>query len=68
MMHLSCDLLRIKGLYMFLALLAHPQEASLGVLVLRVCYVSWLHQGWSGTNTHAIYQVLLVMHLLRMSK
>jgi hypothetical protein len=26
-MHFSFDLLRIKGLYMFRALLAHPQEA-----------------------------------------
>jgi hypothetical protein len=31
---------------MFRALLAHPQEA-LGIL--RACYVSWLHQDWSGT-------------------
>jgi hypothetical protein len=27
MMHILFDLLRIKGLYMFRALLAHPQEA-----------------------------------------
>jgi hypothetical protein len=28
-MHFSIDLLRIKGLYMFRTLLAHPQEALL---------------------------------------
>jgi hypothetical protein len=37
---------------MFRALLAHPQEAlaqtALGIL--RACYVSWLHQDWSGTG------------------
>jgi hypothetical protein len=44
-MHFSFNLLRIKGLYMFQALLAHPQEAlqktTLGIL--RASYVSWLH-------------------------
>jgi hypothetical protein len=40
-MHFLFNLLRIKVLYMFRALLAHPQEA-LGIL--RACYVSWLHQ------------------------
>jgi hypothetical protein len=28
MMHISLNLLRIKGLYMFQALLAHPQEVQ----------------------------------------
>jgi hypothetical protein len=36
------NLLKINGLCMFRALLAHPQEA-LGVL--RACCISWLHQG-----------------------
>jgi hypothetical protein len=48
-------LLRTKGLYMFRALLAHPQEAlrngtwyiacvlcQLAAGILRACYVSWL--------------------------
>jgi hypothetical protein len=39
-MQFGLSLLRIKGLYMFRALLAHRQEA---------CYVSWLHQDWRGT-------------------
>jgi hypothetical protein len=38
--------LRIKGLYMIRALLVHLQEA-LGIM--RVCYVSWLHQDISAT-------------------
>jgi hypothetical protein len=45
-MHFLFNLLRIKGLYMFRALFADPQEdttqAALGRL--RGCYVSWLHQ------------------------
>jgi hypothetical protein len=45
-MHFLLNVLRIQGLYMFVALLAHPQEAlqkkALGVL--RACYFSWLHQ------------------------
>jgi hypothetical protein len=50
-MHFLFGLLRIKGLYMFRALLAHPQEAlHKKHLVLRACYVSWLHQDWSGTG------------------
>jgi hypothetical protein len=50
-MHFLFSLLRIMGLYIFQALLAHLQEAlsqtALGIL--RACYVSWLHQEWSGT-------------------
>jgi hypothetical protein len=46
-MHFLFNLLRIKSRYMFRALLAHPQEA---LVILRACYVSWLHQA---TNTHA---------------
>jgi hypothetical protein len=35
---------------MFRALLAHHQEATQAALgILRACYVSRLHQGWSGT-------------------
>jgi hypothetical protein len=50
-MHLLFNLLRIKGLYIFRALVAHPQEA-LGIL--RACYVSWLHQHWCATPTQLI--------------
>jgi hypothetical protein len=39
---------------------------------LHACYVSWLHQDWSGVaswhNTHAICQLSFVQSLLRMSK
>jgi hypothetical protein len=51
--HLLFILLRIKCLYMFRALRAHPQEAldkrHFVYRVLPACYVSWLHQDWSGT-------------------
>jgi hypothetical protein len=44
------NLLRIKGLYVFLALLAYPQEAlHKRHLVYCVRDVSCLHQHWSGT-------------------
>jgi hypothetical protein len=51
-MHILFYLLRIKGLYMFRALLAHPQEAlhKRRFGILYACYVSWLHQDWSGTS------------------
>jgi hypothetical protein len=83
------SLLRIKGLYMFRALLAHPQEAlhkrqlvycmrvmstQTAVGILHACYVSWLHQDFSGTgaayihNTHAVYQLLFMQLLPKMSK
>jgi hypothetical protein len=54
-MHCLFNLLRIKGLYMFRALLSHPQEAPhKRHLVLRMCYVSWLHQDWSETQIQLI--------------
>jgi hypothetical protein len=56
-MHFLFNLLRIKGLYMFRALLAHPQEA----LHFNPGAANW-------HNTHAIYQVPLVQRLLKMSK
>jgi hypothetical protein len=35
---------------MFRALLAHLQEALQTTLgILHACYVSWLHQDWSGS-------------------
>jgi hypothetical protein len=46
-MHFIFSLLRIYGLYMFRALLAHPQKV-LHKQHLVYCvsiYVSWLHQG-----------------------
>jgi hypothetical protein len=52
-MHFLFSLLRSKGLYMFRALVAHPQEALHKwhlVYGVCMCYVSWLHQGWSGTG------------------
>jgi hypothetical protein len=48
-MHFSFNSVRITGLYVFRALLAHPQEALYRwnlVYCMRV--VSWLHQDWSG--------------------
>jgi hypothetical protein len=65
-------LLRIKGLCMFRALLAHPQEALHKrnlVYCVRVLSVGCARIGaakWQ--NTHAIYQVPFVERLLRMSK
>jgi hypothetical protein len=50
-MHFSFNLLRIKGLYMFGGLLAHPQEALRKlhlVYCVRVMSVG-CYQGWSGT-------------------
>jgi hypothetical protein len=42
------SLLRIKGLYMSQALLAHPQVALDNKLgILRACYFSWLLSGCS---------------------
>jgi hypothetical protein len=43
MMHFSFSLLRIKGLYVFRALLSHPQEAihKKAFSIFRA-YVSWL--------------------------
>jgi hypothetical protein len=50
-MHFLFNLLRIKGFYMFRALLAHPQEGSQTALgIFRACYVSW----------HEIYQAPFV--------
>jgi hypothetical protein len=83
-MHILFNLLRIKGLYMFRALLVHPQEALHKrhlVYCVRVMTVG-CYQGWRGTgvgdtptlaaanwhNTHAIYQVPLVERLLKMRK
>jgi hypothetical protein len=55
-MHFPFNLLRIKGLYMFRALLAHPQEAlQTAFSTLRVYNVSWLWHGCS--ELHAIYQM-----------
>jgi hypothetical protein len=50
-MHFVFSLLRIKGLYMFRTLLAHPQEVlHKRHLVYCVRVVSGLHQDWSGTG------------------
>jgi hypothetical protein len=74
-MHILFILLRIKGLYVFRALLAHPQEAIHKLCLLRACYVSWLHQDChlkiaaaNRHNTQEIYHVPFEYHLLRMSK
>jgi hypothetical protein len=75
-MHFLFSLLRIKGLYIFRALLAHPQEA-LHKRHLVYCWrvMSVGCPGWSGTggllrqnNKHAIYQVPFVKRRLRMNK
>jgi hypothetical protein len=57
MMHFLFNLLRIKGLYMFRALLAHPQESLHKqhlVYCVRVMSVGCYH-GWSGT----LYYIIL---------
>jgi hypothetical protein len=54
-MHFSFNLLRIKGLYMFRALLSHPQEALQTALGILGAYnVSWL---WRGSVKHALTRV-----------
>jgi hypothetical protein len=56
-MHFSFNLLRIKGLYMFRALLAHLQEALHKrrlVYCVRVMSVGCCcYQDWSGTKFHS---------------
>jgi hypothetical protein len=49
MMHFLFNLLRIKGLYMFRTLVAHPQEVP---QKQRLVYCM-LHQDWSGTQFHS---------------
>jgi hypothetical protein len=54
-MHFLFSLLRIKGLYMFRALLAHPQEVLHKrplVYCVRVMSVD-CYQNWSGTEFHS---------------
>jgi hypothetical protein len=59
-MHFLFNLLRIKGLYMFRALLAHPHEA-LGIL--RECYVSWLLPGLEWNCFRNMYRPLILNKL-----
>jgi hypothetical protein len=54
-MHLSFNLLRIKALYMFRALLVHPQESLHKqhlVYCVRVMSVG-CYQDWSGPQSHS---------------
>jgi hypothetical protein len=70
-MHFLFNLLRINGLYMFRALLAHPQEALHKrhlVYCLRVAATRPTLAAANWHNTQAIYQVPFVKHLLRMNK
>jgi hypothetical protein len=70
------NLLRIKGLYVFRGLLAHPQEVlykrqtATGLEFhsnpFRSSTPILLAAKWH--NMHAIYQVPFVEHLLRMNK
>jgi hypothetical protein len=69
-MNFLFSLLRIKGLYMFRAILAHSQEA-LHKRHLVYCVRVMFHCNRGTANWHytkAIYQVPFVMHLLMMSK
>jgi hypothetical protein len=66
-MHFLFNLLTIMGLCMFWTLLAHPQEA-LNKRHLVYC-MRKMSVGCTKINPGAaVYQVLLVMCLLRMSK
>jgi hypothetical protein len=78
-MHFLFSLLRVKGLYMFRALLGHPQNTLHKrhfVYCVRVMSVGCTRIGIFHTNpglanwhnTHAIYQVSFVQHLLKMSR
>jgi hypothetical protein len=50
-MHILLNLLRIKGLYFFRALLAHPQEALRNGTWYTACALSvGFNQGWSVTG------------------
>jgi hypothetical protein len=51
------SLLRIKGLYMFRALLAHPQKSLHKQHLVYWYNVSWL---WHGCSFTAIHQMLFV--------
>jgi hypothetical protein len=74
-MHFLFSLLRIKGLYMFRALLAHLHEAlhkrhlvyCLGVMSFD-CTRNGVAGAANGHNMHAVYQVSFVQRLLKMSK
>jgi hypothetical protein len=66
-MYFLFSLLRMKDLYMFRALLAHPQEVLHKrhlVYCLRV--ISVLVQ--PADNTHAVHQVTFLEYLLRINK
>jgi hypothetical protein len=69
-MHFLCNLLRIKGLYMFRTLLAHPQESLQSGTWYSACVLCPLTAPGAANrnNTHAIYQVPFVQRILRMSK
>jgi hypothetical protein len=60
-MHFLFNLLRIKGLYMFRALLDHLQEALAQTVlgILLACYVIWLHQDWNGTGSTSSNAILI---------
>jgi hypothetical protein len=77
-MHFSFSLMRIKGLYMFRVLLAHPQEAlnkrhlvycvrmmSVGCGTVAVKQQS-CHSHWH--YTHVMYQMPFAQRQPRMSK
>jgi hypothetical protein len=66
-MYFSFNLLRIKSLYMFRALLAHPQEL-LHKRHLVYCVGMSVGCATIAVSLHAIYQVPFVQKLLRMSK
>jgi hypothetical protein len=69
-MHFLLGLLRIKGLYMFRALRAHPQEAlHKRHLVYRVRSVG-CYQDWSGTeyNVHHVGFTILTHYYERNSR
>jgi hypothetical protein len=71
MMHFSFNLLRIKGLYMFRALLGHLQEALHKrhlVYCVRVMSVGCCcYQGWNGTEWkvhHVGFIILISLYIL----
>jgi hypothetical protein len=70
-MHFLFNLLWLQGLYVFRALLAHPQKALNKwhlVYCMRLMLAGVEHSNPGAAtlhNTHAIYQVPLVQHLLR---
>jgi hypothetical protein len=59
-MHVSFNLLRIEGLYMFRALLAHPQEALHKRNLVYCVRIVSVGCGTVADYTHALYRTIIL--------